>query len=514
MQGMNQSSAAVADHVATTIFGIVDSRADSAWGVSAGVSQWPTPGWTPSAPRVAIGWLPAGADGGAPRCDLVGASRFIPSSGADMVLSAQTSASHLRKQAIGATCTATCRPTCTAACKDLASRCGVRCCSTGCMHVGFRLCITPCQRALWSDVEQIGCSQIGTGCVPGVRHQEEALCQLHWAQAGLSVGKPSAMRLRRPRLQSDSVQVRRSDVGPLAGHLASHLRGQLACDRFGLDEGPLRRRSVVPCVGHRQCSSAGAIVFLQVAFWLWLQVGIMTASASRQPSGDRVGAASSQVTALHARQRVATLLGESGATLSFKLQSHSGGPAQCKLVPKVASLLVWLLRSSKEGFRINRQFVRRSGLMTDSHIGRAAGLSDRWWRSLAGGLPSVYSVDRSRGRWLRLQAGPEGGLWIAPLGGLSVGFLGGYRNGTLPRPARGQRKCNPSGPVRCESSTKSTGTLVWLSRGAKNGFRARRQAVRRNSPMVNSRVCLPVGLTAGRRAGLLQSPVGCHRMCT
>lgn len=510
MQGVKQSSAAVAEHVATTIFGIAGSRADTSFGVSAGVPQWSTPGSMLSIPRVAIAWHPSGPDGGAPRCEL----EATPSSGADRALSVWASASHLRKQAVGTTCTATCRPTCTATCNPLMCEGGARCCTAGCMHVGARQCITSWQLYVWSDAEQLGGSQVGTGCVPGVCPPRRARWQLCGSKAGLPVGKPGLVRLRWPRLQLDGLQVRCSKVGPLAGHLASKLRGQLACDRHGLNGGRLRSGSAAQRVDRRQCIGAGSIAFLRVHFSPWPQGGAMSATLGRRAACNQVDAASSQMTGLHAGRKVAKSHGEPVGNLSLKLRSYAGGSAQCKLSHEVAGALVWLARGSMEGFQASRQVVRRSGLTTDSLASPAAGLSDYLWGSLASGLPGVLPVVPSRGPWLRLPAGSEGAMWDGLLGGLAVGLRGGLRTGLAKRSAYRHRAYHSSGPVRCKLLAPMACLLDCLSCGSKEGFRVSCQVVRRSGLMADSRVGTSAGLEVGCRASLLKRPAYRHRICT
>ncbi len=506
MQGVKQSSAAVAEHVATTIFGIAGSRADTSLGVSAGVPQWSTPASMLSIPRVAIAWHSSGPSGGAPRCEL----EAIPSSGADRALSVWASASHLRKQAVGTTCTATCRPTC----KPLMCDGGARCCTTGCMHVGVRQCMTSWQLCVWSDAEQLGCSQVGTGCVPRVCHPRRARWHLCGSQAGLPVGKPGVVRLRWLRLQLGGLQVRCSEAGPLAGQLASKLRGQLACDRDGLNGGRLRRRSAAQRVDRRKCIGAGSIAFLRVRFSPWPQGGAMSASPWRQAACNQVDAVSSQMTGLHAGRNVAKSHGEPVGNLSLKLRSYPGGLAQCKLSHEVAGALVCLSRGSAKGFQASRQVVRRSGLTTDSLARPAAGPSVYLWGSLAGGLPGVLPVDPSRGPWLRLPASSEGGLWDGLLGGLAVGLRGGIRTGLAKRPPYRHQTYHSNGPVWCKLLATMAGSLVCLSCGSKKGFRVGYQVVRRVGLMADSRVGTSAGLEVGRRTSLLKCPVSRHRICT
>jgi len=502
VQGMKQSSAAVAEHVATTIFAIVGSRADTSSGASAVVPQWLTSGSTGSAPCVAItGTLP-GSDVGTPGGVLEGASRCVPISWTDMLLLASTIASHLRKQAVVTTCTATCTTTCRATCKALVGVSGVRRCGTGCMHVGTRGCITRWNLSVWSDAGPLWCPQGGIRWVAEVRRPRGTHCRLFGAHPGSLLDGPSDVRLRWPCLWATSLQVSRSGACLLVGQLARKVGGQFACYRRSLSLGRTQSHSDVQRATVLHSFEAGLTTFLRGSILSWLHAGVVSASPSRQATCNEVDVGVSQVTALHVGQKAGEVHSELGGQVLIELRGQPVDLTQCNLLFGVSGELFWLSGGSKESLRATRRVVRRSSLTSCLRAGHQAGV--------LAGLPGFLSVDLSGGSTPVLSASPAEGLRAGRLGSFSVGSMGSHRVTSLKRPTPCQRSCNTTGWMGRKSSADLAGALSCASYGSKEGFRAGRQLVRRSSMAADPRVRPAAGLAGGRRIVLLKRPTHCQ----
>ncbi len=490
MQGVKQSSAAVAEHVATTIFAIVGSRADTSPGISAAVPQLPTTGPMASTPRVAITGNPRCSDVGAPRGGLDGASRGAPISS----LLALAKVSHLRKRAVGTTC----RATCTGTCKTLVWCGGVRRCDAGCMHVGTRKCITLRTLSVWPEDEQSWCLQGGIGWMPEARRPRRAHCRPFGVHPASLLGRLGDVRLRWPGLWSVSLQARSSGVCPIVGRLVGKLGGQVACHRRSLGWSRAQSHSGSQRANLPNRFDAGPTACPSVSFSSWLQAGVMSASPSRQAACSEVDVEGGQMTALQVGREAAKMPGELGGYASIELRSQPVGSTHCKLLFEMAGEVVGISCSSKEGFPARRRIVRRGGLSTDLRAGRQSNLS--------GGLADFLSVDLSGGLTLNLSTSPDEGLRDGRLGDLSVGSQGGHRTSCMKRLTSCQRRCNTTGWVWCKSAGAVAGPSVRSLCASKESFRAGLRAVRRSSLAADPRVRPTAGLAGGRRRVLLRCP--------
>jgi len=407
---------------------------------------------------------------------------------------ASTIASHLRKQAVVTTCTATCRATC----KALAGGSGVRCCGTGCMHVGTRECIARWKRSVWSDAEPLWCPQGGIRWVPEVRHARGTHCRLLGAHPGSLLGRPSDVRLQWPCLWSTSLQVSRPGACPLVGQLARKLGGQFACYRRSLRWGRTQSHSDVQRATVLRSLDAGPTTFLRGCILSLLRAGFMSASPSRHAACNGIGVEASQVTALHFGQKAAKVHSDFGCQASIELRGQPVRLMQCNLLFGVAGELVWLSCGSKESLRATRRVVRRRSLTTCRRAGHHADLSTD--------LLGFLSVDLSGVPTPELSASPAEGLRAGRLGSLSVGSPGGHRASSLERPTPCQRSCNMTGWMGRKSSGDLAGALGCSSCDSKEGFRAGRQLVRRSSLAADPGVRPTAGLASGRRIVLLKRP--------
>lgn len=299
MQGVKQTGAAVAQHVATTIIASAGSHADVPLAGPVGPHRRRAPGWAErTTAGVAVGGLPA-------------AEACVP----QWLIGVASSGSHLRKQAVGPTCTATC----TATCRAVGIALGLDCCTSPCVHVGRSQCSTLWWLNVRSASEQLARAQMGARCVRRCRPVGLLACQRFVMQATVLMDGPNVRQLRRLVSLLPCCTMFSLKVAALANHCACDSAGGLRCLQLGLYDLQLASELV------KQASIAS----------FYHLVSVSAAGQSGRTRGTQAGRRGSYLIDLRVRHKG----GQLSAQLYSNLQCSVLIPVQCTLPSKLVASL-------------------------------------------------------------------------------------------------------------------------------------------------------------------------------